>query len=76
MNTGLYQLQVKLILTFSSSEAITVGTVPKYNRKIEETEKSRYPNTHIHDHLLSLLGIGTSIKINDGIKLVYFMTVI
>jgi len=35
----------------------TVGTVPKFNRKIDT------PNTHIHDRLLSWFATGTSLKV-------------
>jgi len=44
----------------------TVGTVPKYNRKI--VEKIDTPNTQIHDHVLSWLGICTSIQ-SGGVTL-------
>jgi hypothetical protein len=44
----------------------TVGTVPKSNSKIEERDKI----TQIHDHSLSWLGAGTSIK-SGRVKLVF-----
>jgi len=40
-----------------------VGTVPKFNGKIET------PNTQMHDRSISWLGTGTSIK-TGGVKLV------
>ena len=47
----------------------TVGTVPKFNRKIQYRGKTDTPNTQIHDNSLSWLGTVTSIK--DGeVKLV------
>ena len=49
----------------------SVGTVPKSNRTIVETEeRSMLPYTHIHDRSLSwLVGTGTSTK-SDRVKLV------
>jgi hypothetical protein len=41
----------------------------KFNRKIVEIGKCDIPNTHIHDHSLSWLSTGTSVK-SDGVKLV------
>jgi hypothetical protein len=46
----------------------TVGTVPKYNRKIVERGKIDTFNTHLHERSLSL-GICTAIK-SGGVKLV------
>jgi uncharacterized protein (DUF362 family) len=46
----------------------TVGTVPRFNRKIVEICKFDIPNTYINDS--SWLSSGTSIK-SDGIKLEY-----
>jgi hypothetical protein len=40
----------------------TVGTIPKSNIKIVGRWKIDKPNTQIHDHTLSWLGKGTSIK--------------
>jgi hypothetical protein len=51
-----------ITVTVISFTPVTVGTVPKSNIKIVERGKSDIPNTHIHDHSLSLLGTGTSIK--------------
>jgi hypothetical protein len=49
-----------------------VGKVPKIQyRKIVEIGKCDIPNTHIHDHSLSWLSTGTSVK-SDGVKLVGF----
>jgi len=45
----------------------TVGTIPKFNRKIVERGKIDTSRTQIHDHSLSWLGTGTSIK-SDGVK--------
>ena len=47
----------------------TVGTVPKYSRKIVEKDKINNPTTHIHDRSLSCIGTNTSIK-GGGAKLV------
>jgi hypothetical protein len=47
----------------------TVGTVPKFNRKILEKDKCNTPNTQTHDGALSRLDTGTSIKRSD-LKLV------
>ena len=41
----------------------------KLNRNIVEIGKFDIPNTHIHDHSLSWLITGTSVK-SDGVKLV------
>ena len=38
---------------------------PKSNRKIVERGQIHTPSIHIHDHPLSWLGTGTSIKNND-----------
>ena len=40
----------------------TVGTIPKFNRKIVERGQIDNPNTQIHDLSLSWLGTGTLIK--------------
>ena len=40
-----------------------VWTVPKSNRIIAETDKIYPTNTHIHDHSLSWVGTGISIKV-------------
>ena len=45
----------------------TVGTIPKFNRKIVERGKIDTPRTQIQDCPLSWLGTGTSIK-SDGVK--------
>jgi hypothetical protein len=45
-----------------------VRTVPKSNRKIIERVRIDTPNTQIHDHSLSWIGIDTSIK-REGLKL-------
>jgi len=47
----------------------TVRTIPKSNIKIVERSKLDTPNTQIHDHSLSWLGTGTSIK-RGRVKLV------
>ena len=47
----------------------TVGTFPKFNRKIVARDKIDTPNTQIHDNSLSCLGTGTSIK-SGGVKLI------
>ena len=47
----------------------TVGTVPKPNRKIEESSKIDTSNTQIHDRSLYWLDTGTSIK-SGGVKIV------
>ena len=40
----------------------SVGTVPKYNRKILKRGKMDTPNTYIHDHSLYWLGTDTNKK--------------
>jgi hypothetical protein len=47
----------------------TVGTFPKFNRKIVARDKIDTPNTQIHDNSLSCLDTGTSIK-SGGVKLI------
>ena len=47
----------------------TVGTFPKFIRKIIERDLIDTPNTQSHDPSLSWLGTGTSIT-SGGIKLV------
>jgi hypothetical protein len=49
----------------------TVGTVPKSNRKITETDKIYTPSTHIHSNSLSLLGTGTRIKRGGAILVLW-----
>ena len=44
----------------------TAGTISKSNRKITERGKIYTPNTQIHEHSLSWLGTGTSIKSGRG----------
>ena len=48
----------------------TLGTVPKSKRKIINESKSITLTHKIHDHLLSWLGTGTSVKSGGVIKLV------
>jgi len=45
-----------------------VGTVPKCNSKIIKRGDNDTPNTQVHDHPLSWLGTGTSIKKSGGDK--------
>lgn len=47
----------------------TVRTVPKYNRKILETEAKYINIKNVHDRPLGRLGRDTSLK-SDGVKLV------
>jgi hypothetical protein len=47
----------------------TLGTVPKSNKNITESDKIDILNTQIHDRSLSWLGTGTSIK-SGRVKLV------
>jgi hypothetical protein len=52
-----------LVIKMKNKIYRTSRLVPKFNRKIEDTEaNSITPNTHIHVRSLSLLGTGTSIK--------------
>ena len=46
----------------------TVGTVPKSNCKIAETEEQLKPRKHIHDSSFSWFDKGISIK-NGGFKI-------
>ena len=53
------------------TKSLSVGTVPKSNRKIVERSKIGIPpNTQILDRSLSWLDTGTSMK-SGGVKLVY-----
>jgi hypothetical protein len=43
----------------------SVGTVPKYNRKIVYRDKIDIPNTQIHDQSPSWFGTGRNTQIHD-----------
>ena len=55
-----YDQNVQLIL--KSYLHVVLGTTLISNRKIVERGKIDTPNTQIHEHSLSCLGTGTSIK--------------
>ena len=68
INLKSYPLQMYLI-KMKNKNYHTVGTVPTFNSKIVEKGQIDTPNTQIHDHSLSWLGTGTSIK-SGRVKLV------
>jgi hypothetical protein len=56
-----------MVVNMRNKKYLTVGTVSISNWKIVENDKIDTPNTQIHDHSLSCIGI--SIKC-AGVKLV------
>ena len=55
--------------TMNNKKFHTVGTIPKFNRKIIERGNIDIPNIHVHDRSLFLFGTRVS-KVYDGLKLV------
>jgi hypothetical protein len=51
-----------MLQIISKTKNTTVGTAPKSNKKIVEKGKINTNHTQLHDHSLSWLGTGTSIK--------------
>jgi len=58
--------------TIKLKKYLTVGTIRNSNIKVVEICKIDTPDTQILDRSLSWLSTGTSIKINGGVKLVWW----
>ena len=56
---GMSTILMKYITPTDKNNMQTVGTAPKSNKKVEETEFRIKPLTHIQDILLSWLGPDT-----------------
>jgi hypothetical protein len=52
----------------------TLGTVPKSNKNITESDKIDIRNTQIYDRSLSWLGTGTSIKSGHFYTGIFYVT--